>query len=129
MDLSVNPERSTAREIADRIGGNPKTIRRVLDTKLVANRLAVAETRATGRGRPAKGYRLDPSAGRDRMDEIAESFGVLDWHERTAERYERERGGYREVQRQRQQREALALTDRAIGLPTAHASTPGIARL
>jgi hypothetical protein len=35
------------------------------------------------------------------LDDVAESFGLLDWQERTAERYEREREGYREVQRQR----------------------------
>ncbi|SOJ53584.1 hypothetical protein MSIMFB_01084 [Mycobacterium simulans] len=105
LDLADNGE-STAREIADRIGGDPKTIRRALDTKLVASGLVVSETRQGGRGRPAKLYQLDPSAGRERMDQIAESFGVLDWYDRTAERYERERSGYREAQRQRAERDA-----------------------
>jgi hypothetical protein len=105
LDLAANPEGSTARQIAERIGGDPKTIRRVLDTKLVPNGLVSAALDSSGRGRPAKVYRPDPSAGRDRMDAIAESFGVIGWHERTAERYERERAGYREAERQRWERQ------------------------
>jgi DNA-binding PadR family transcriptional regulator len=105
LDLANDPQGSTAREIADRIGGDPKTIRTALDTKLVANRLVTVSSLSSGRGRPAKVYRLDPSAGRALMDEIAESFGAFDWHERTAERYERERAGYRDVQRQQAERE------------------------
>jgi predicted ArsR family transcriptional regulator len=113
LDLVGNPDGSSAREIAERIGGDPKTIRRVLDTKLVPNGLVTVEAARSGRGRPAKVYRLDPSAGRDRMDAIAESCGVLDWHERTADRYDRERAAYREIERQRweQQRQRQSQVD------------------
>jgi predicted transcriptional regulator len=93
-------EWSTAREITERTAIKGGTLSRAL-TKLTANGLAVVKCVSVGRGRPSKVYQLDQCAI---LDDVAASFGVLDWHERTAERYERERGGYREVQRQREQR-------------------------
>jgi predicted transcriptional regulator len=100
-DLAEHPEGSKAEAIAERTGLSLETVRRTLSKKLVPNGLAVAEAQTKGRGRPAKVYRLVPAAS---LDEVAGTFGVLDWHERTTERYERERGGYREVQRQQEQR-------------------------
>jgi hypothetical protein len=92
---------STAREITDITGIKGGTLSRAL-TKLTVNGLAVSKSGESGGGRPSKVYQLDQCAI---LDDVAASFGVLDWYERTAERYERERGGYREVQRQREQRD------------------------
>lgn len=96
LDLAEHPD-STAGEVADRLGVKVRTVRRVLDTKLVSNGLVEESGSRPGRGRPASMYRL--SANAPRLDDVAESFGVLDWQSRTADRYERERAGYREVQR------------------------------
>jgi predicted ArsR family transcriptional regulator len=91
----------TAREIAERTAIKGGTLSRAL-TKLTANGLAVVKSGSSNGGRPSKVYQLDQSAI---LDDVAASFGVLDWHERTSERYERERGGYRELQRQRERQQ------------------------
>lgn len=78
-----------------------RSVNRALRDRLLPNRLVVQSESRTTKGRPSPIYRLNPEA--PSLDERAESFGVLDWQERTSERYERERGGYREVQRQREQ--------------------------
>jgi predicted transcriptional regulator len=101
LALAEAPDGLTGKEIAERTGIKLGSLSRPL-SKLTANGLAVAKSVSGGRGRPSKVYQLDPYVS---LDEVAESFGVLDWHERTAGRYERERGGYREVQRQQEQRQ------------------------
>lgn len=103
LDLAQHPD-STAAEIAERLGTASRTVNRALDTKLVAHGLVSASGTRSGKGRPAPTFRQDPGA--PRLDDIAARFGVLDWHERTADRYDREREGYREVQRQMQERSA-----------------------
>jgi predicted transcriptional regulator len=100
MYLAEHQDGARVEAIAEGTGISDRTLRRVLAEKLVPNGLVVAEVDSAGRGRPAQVYRLDPNVS---LDEIAESFGVLGWHERTAERYERERAGFREVQRQIEQ--------------------------
>lgn len=95
--LAEHQEGARVEAIAEGTGISDRTLRRVLTEKLVPNGLVTAKLESAGRGRPAKVYQLDPYAS---LDDIAESFGVLGWHDRTAERYERERGGFREFQRQ-----------------------------
>jgi DNA-binding transcriptional ArsR family regulator len=94
-------EGATAVEIAERAAIPARSANRVLRDKLLPNGLVTEAGVRSTRGRPSVVYQLADAA----LDEIAESFGVLDWHERTADRYERERGGYRELQRQREQRD------------------------
>ncbi len=102
LDLAEHPE-ATAAEVAERTGVSLQTIRKRAMPKLIEHGLIEQGTRpATGRGRPALTYRLSPNA--PSLDDVAERLGVLDWHERTAERHERERAGYREVQRQKAER-------------------------
>jgi hypothetical protein len=81
-------------------------VRRALIGKLIPNGLVVQIGTRTGKGRPSPVYRLNPEA--PTLDSIAESFGTLDWHERTAERIEREREAFREVQRQKAERTKAA---------------------
>jgi hypothetical protein len=100
LDLAEHPgEGATAAQIAARSAIPLRSVNRVLKDKLVPNRLVVASESRPSKGRPSVAYRLNLDG--PLLDEIAESFGLLDWQERTAERYEREREGYREVQRQR----------------------------
>ncbi|ORL96637.1 hypothetical protein A5N74_19650 [Prescottella equi] len=51
--------------------------------------------------RPAR-YWVDPSVDAEHLDKVADSYGALDWVERTSERYQRERDGYAEFLRQNQ---------------------------
>lgn len=96
LDLIDYPD-STAAEIAQRIGVVVRTAQRNLQ-KLEASRLVTKTgTKPTGR-KPAITYRINPDG---RLDDVAEEHNVSDWHERTTERYDRERQGYAEVQRQR----------------------------
>src|SRR6267142_3135205 len=85
LDLAENPD-TTAGEIAERLGVNARTVRRTLETKLVPNGLVSESGTRSGKGRPSPVYRL--SADAPGLDGVAESFGVLDWYERTADRYE-----------------------------------------
>jgi predicted ArsR family transcriptional regulator len=108
LDL-VNHPGSTAGEVADRLGVSVDTVRRTVK-KLVQHRL-VRETgaRSTGIGRPSTSYEIEPDT---RLDDVAEELGVMDWHEKTADRYERERAGHAEVLRQRTEAtEAKAAAD------------------
>jgi len=94
--LAEHPgEGATAAEIAQRTAIPLRSVTRVLRDKLLPNRLVVACGNRRTKGRPSVAYRLNLDG--PLLDEIAESFGLLDWQERTAERYEREREGYREV--------------------------------
>jgi hypothetical protein len=103
LDLAEHPEEgATAAQIAERAEIPLRSVNRVLKDKLVSNRLVVASESRPSKGRPSVAYRLNLDG--PLLDDIAESFGLRDWQERTAERYERERGGYRELQRQREQR-------------------------
>jgi hypothetical protein len=103
LDLAEHPgEGATAAEIAQRTAIPLRSVTRVLRDKLLPNRLVVACGNRRTKGRPSVACRLNLDG--PLLDEIAGSFGLLDWHERTAERYERERGGYRELQCQREQR-------------------------
>jgi hypothetical protein len=104
LDLAEHPgEGATAAQIADRAAIPLRSVNRVLKDKLVPNCLVVVSESRPSKGRPSVAYRLNLDG--PLLDEIAESFGLLDWQERAAERYERERGGYRDVLRQREQRE------------------------
>jgi hypothetical protein len=104
LDLAEHPgEGATAAQIAERAAIPLRSVNRVLKDKLVPNRLVVASESQPTKGRPSLAYRLNLDG--PLLDDVAESFGLLDWQERTAERYERERGGYRELQRQRVQRD------------------------
>lgn len=104
MDLAEHPaEGATAAHIAERTAIPVRSVNRALQDKLVPNRLVVVSGSRPTKGRPIALYGLNPDA--PSLDDVAKSFGVLDWQERTAERYERERGGYRAVQRQRDQRD------------------------
>jgi hypothetical protein len=96
-------EGATAAQIGDRAAIPLRSVNRVLKDKLVPNRLVAASASRPSKRRPSLAYRLNLDG--PLLDDIAESFGLLDWQERTAERYERERGGYRELQRQREQRD------------------------
>lgn len=93
LDLTEHGE-STVAEVADRLGLNPKTVRRNLE-KLVSNSL-VGSTKAW----PAR-YWADPDVDTGLLDRVAESYGVLDWEARTTDRFDRERAGYAEMLRQR----------------------------
>lgn len=96
LDLAEHPDATTA-EVAGRLGVTPKSVRRTLN-KLVDHRLAlVSGAKATAR-RPAATYQVDPAGS---LGAVADEYGTTDWHERTAERYDRERAGYAEVRRQR----------------------------
>ena len=108
LDLMDHPD-STAADIAARLGVAVKTVRRTLGTKLVPHELAhESGARSSGdRGKPPATYQVNPDG---RLSRVAEEYGVADWHDRTAERYERERAGYREVQRQRQETQAQTET-------------------
>ncbi len=104
LDLLDHPD-STVGEVADRLGITSKTVRRSLDSKLVANQL-VTKTE----GRPSR-YAVDPSADTDRLNQVADAYGTLDWRDRNVERYERERDGYVEFLRQAEARRPVANTD------------------
>lgn len=93
LDLTDNGE-STVASVADRLGLNPKTVRRNLD-KLEANRLV-----RSSEGRPVR-YRVDPTVDADHLDRVADAYGVLDWEAKASERFTRERAGYAEALRQR----------------------------
>jgi predicted ArsR family transcriptional regulator len=102
LDLVNHPD-ATVREIADRTGVSVAAVRRTLDTKLVPNQLAKESgTRSAGKGRPSVTYQVVVSDQRQ-LDLIADEFGVIDWHERTADRYDRERAGYRAAREIRNQ--------------------------
>ncbi|CAN5352683.1 hypothetical protein BH11ACT6_BH11ACT6_01720 [soil metagenome] len=99
LDLMDHPD-STAAEIADRLGTVVKTVRRALDEKLIPNQLAGRSgTKSNGRCRPSTMFRINTEG---QLNQIAEDYGVSDWHTRTAERYRREREGYRAM-RQKQE--------------------------
>lgn len=94
LDLTEHGE-STVAGVADRLGLNPKTVRRCL-SKLASNQLVCSTD-----SRPAR-YWVDPSVDAEHLDKVADSYGALDWVERTSERYQRERDGYAEFLRQNQ---------------------------
>lgn len=95
LDLIDHPA-STAAEVAKRLGVTTKTARRTLD-KLTDHKLAlVSGTRATTR--PANTYQANPAGS---LGAVADEYGTTDWWDRTAERYDRERGAYAAFQRQR----------------------------
>ncbi|MGE2717572.1 hypothetical protein ACQI4L_26215 [Mycolicibacterium litorale] len=94
---------TTAVEIAQRLGLTTRAVRAVVANKLEPHGLVLQSGVRAGKGRPTPTYRLNPEA--PSLDEIAEQLGVADWTDRTADRYQRERGGFREVQRQRQARD------------------------
>jgi len=103
LDLVEHPD-STAAEVADRLGKRRTAVTKVLAEKLIPNQLVRQAGHSGGtRGKPAAVYETDPAGS---LDRVAEAYGVADWRERTAERYRREREGYRAVQAQRQQRAA-----------------------
>lgn len=99
LDIGAHPG-TTAADAAERLGLKRQVVSRTLNEKLCAHGLVV-KTAGTGtgrRGRPAATFALNDDG--PTLDEVAEAFGVADWFERTAERYNRERGGHRELQRQ-----------------------------
>jgi len=99
-DLAEHPG-STAAETGQRTALPVRTVRKNL-AKLESHDLVMQTgTRAEGRGKPAATYRLDPQG---RLDAVAHEYGTTDWHDRTAERYNRERDGFAEVQRQKANR-------------------------
>lgn len=101
VDLAEHPA-SKAGAVAARLGVSAATVRRTLEA-LIRNRLVVkAATESAGRGRPSAVYSVDP-AGVGRLDQIAAEYGVTDWEERTAQRYEAERHGFDVLRQQGQQ--------------------------
>ncbi|MGB3230712.1 MAG: hypothetical protein WBB57_07525 [Mycobacterium sp.] len=102
-DLAEHPE-STAADIAQRLGLTARAVRAVVTNKLEPHGLVTQSGIRSGRGRPTPTFRLNPEA--PTLDDIAERLDVADWADRTTARYSRERGGFREVHRQRQARDA-----------------------
>ncbi|NVN51306.1 hypothetical protein [Mycolicibacterium hippocampi] len=92
LDLIDHPDSSVG-DVAERLGVAVTTVRRTLDGKLVTNQLAVRSD-----GRPST-YRIDPSSD---LDRVAAGYGVTDWYERTAERYDRERAAFTELNRMKE---------------------------
>lgn len=102
--FSLEDREVTAKQAASMVGVREESSRRNLD-RLVKNGMAFRAP-----GRPAK-YRINPEVAADDLNELAAQYGVLDWQERTADRYQRERDGYAEVQRQRKQRACVHRMD------------------
>lgn len=107
-DLAEHPE-STVADISQRLGLTARAVRAAVTNKLEPHSLVTRAGTRTSRGRPAPTFRLNPEA--PTLDDVAERLDVSDWADRTADRYRRERGGFREVQRQRQ---ALGVEDEQI---------------
>lgn len=99
--LGEQAHQATATEISDDTGIGVQTVRRTL-TKLVANGVAEVTGTRQSKGRPSPVYALSEAS--PSLDSIAEAYGTLDWHERTAKRAEQERAGFAEVQRQQAER-------------------------